>query len=139
MTKRILAIVLSGLLLSLTGFQPASAQSAQDDQLTTKARAHVSKLSAGRNDRVEVKLRDNTTLKGRISDAGQETFTLTDAKTGAQQTIAYSEVARVKKAGGGISTRTWLTIAGVAAGAVITWIVVKPALCDGGAQSRGPC
>ncbi|MGH9970193.1 MAG: hypothetical protein ACREBG_20690 [Pyrinomonadaceae bacterium] len=140
MAKRILAIVLSGILLSLSvGFQTVSAQSAQDDQLAPKARADISKLGVGKNARVEVKLRDNAKLKGYISDTGQDSFTLTDSKTGAQQMVAYSDVTRVKKAGGGISKRTWVTLAGVAAGAVITWIVVKPVLCDGGAQTRDPC
>lgn len=27
----------------------------------------------------------------------------------------------------------------VVAGAAITWVIVKPVLCDGGAQTRGPC
>jgi hypothetical protein len=27
----------------------------------------------------------------------------------------------------------------VVGGALVTWAIVKPALCDGGAQTRGPC
>jgi hypothetical protein len=27
----------------------------------------------------------------------------------------------------------------VVAGAVVGWQIMKPALCDGGAQHRGPC
>ena len=63
-------------------------------------------------------------------------FTL--RKTGASQTIAYSEVDSITKSGG-ISTRTWWINGGVAAGAVTTWLIVKPAFCDGGAATRGIC
>jgi hypothetical protein len=32
-----------------------------------------------------------------------------------------------------------LIVGGIAAGAITTWLIVKPAVCDGGAQTRGVC
>jgi len=40
---------------------------------------------------------------------------------------------------GGLSTKSWIIIGGAAAGTIITWLIVKPAFCDGGAQTRGIC
>jgi hypothetical protein len=139
--KKTLAIMLAGLLLATNfGTQPVQADTVDDAQLAAKARNSILKIGTGEKARVEVKLRDETKLKGYVSQTGADSFTLTDAKTGASQVVAYSEVARVKKWGGGLSTMTKVLIGGaVAAGAIIGWHVVKPALCDGGAQSRGPC
>ncbi|HEX9919653.1 MAG TPA: hypothetical protein VGA87_10825 [Pyrinomonadaceae bacterium] len=98
------------------------------------------KLGIGERARVEVKLRDDSRLKGYVSAAGADSFTVTDAKTGASTVLAYRDVAQVKKPGNGLSTMTKVLIGGaVAAGLIVTWQIVKPALCDGGAQHRGPC
>lgn len=108
--------------------------------MAEKARMDVARLGVGKEARVEVKLRDNTKLKGYVSEVGRDTFTVTDSKTGASRTLAYEDVSQVSRRGNGLSTRTKALIgAAVATGVVVTWLVVKPALCDGGAQSRGPC
>ncbi len=141
MLRRTFAIMLSGILLSTAfGFQSVRAQTGKDAQLAEKARAGVQKLGVGRDARVEVRLRDNTKLKGSISAAGEDSFTVTDSKTGASQTVAYADVTRVKRPGGGLSTRTWVIIGAAAVAAVIVGVtVIKPVLCDGGAQTRGLC
>ena len=140
MIKRTVARALAGLLLLLAvGFSPVRAQTAKDTQAHAKVRAKVKEPGVGEKARVEVKLRDNTKWKGYISSAGEDSFSVVDSKSGASQRVAYAEVTDLKKAGGGLSTKTWIIIGAVAAGAIITWIVVKPALCDGGAQTRFPC
>jgi hypothetical protein len=116
---------------------PAFAQSASYDAQASKVRAKVETF--GNNAKVEVKLRDTTKVKGHITAIATDSFTVLDSKTGATNTVAYNEVVSVNRAGGGPSTTTWLIIGGAAAGAVITWIAVKPAFCDGGAQTRGIC
>lgn len=125
--------------LTVLSIQPARAQTSAEAQLALKARTKVQKMGTGRAARVEVKLRDNTKLKGYVSAADENSFTVTDTKTGATQTVAYTDVAQVKKPGGGLSTRSWILIGGAVAAAVIAGIVIKPALCDGGAQTRFPC
>ncbi|HEX8851853.1 MAG TPA: hypothetical protein VF754_00120 [Pyrinomonadaceae bacterium] len=139
--KRILAITLVGALWpALFGVSSAAAKDIEEAQMAEKARARVARIGVGRDARVEVKLRDKTKLKGYVSDAGADSFTVMDSKTGASRTLAYADVAQVSKQGNGLSTRTKAIIgAAVATGVVVTWLIVKPALCDGGAQQRGPC
>ena len=138
MRKRHLAISLSLIIIVLNLVLPShvAAQSSTDVE---KVRARVQMLSASSDTQVEVRFRDKTKLKGNITSVEPVMFHLRDSKSGTTQSIAYSEVDSVNKASGGISTKTWLIIGGIAAGAVTTWLVVKPAVCDGGAQTRGIC
>ena len=136
--KKYLTILLAVLTMTASLAFPVVAN-AQSNAQSERTRAKVQTLSASHEQQVEVKFRDKTKLKGRITKVEPMSFTLSDSKTGTSQTIAYSEVDSVAKAGDGISTKTWLIIGGVAAGAVTTWLIVKPAVCDGGAQTRGIC
>lgn len=140
MFKRIPAIFVLAVFLAATiGFHPVWAQTMKELQATEKARASVLKLGVGQTARVEIKLQDQTKIRGYVSEAGQDTFTVIDQKTGTSQKLSYADVAEVKKPGGGPSTRTWMILGGVAAAAVVVGIIVKPAFCDGGAQTRFPC
>jgi hypothetical protein len=139
MFRRTFAIMLSGLiLLSAFGFQGAGAQSLTDQQ-TQKIRTKVHKMGVGVNARVDVKLKDNSQFKGYISDANEDTFTVVQSGTGSSRTMSYADTSSVKKAGSGISAKTWIIIGAAAVGAAVTWAVIKPVVCDGGAQTRGPC
>lgn len=138
MIKKHLAIALSAILTAISFGLPATAKA----QSTTNAdtiRAKVQTLATSKNSQVQVKFRDKTKLKGYIDSVDPVSFTLRDSKNGTTQSIAYSEVENVSKASDGVSTKTWLILGGVAAGAVTTWLIVKPAVCDGGAQTRGIC
>jgi hypothetical protein len=142
--KKVLAIILMGMLVTMAvGLRPVNAQSVQDagqeDSRAAKGRVDVLKLGVGERARVEVKLRDNSKLKGYIGEANEDFFTVVDSKSGSNQRIEYADVEKVKKAGSGFSARSWIIVGAAVAGAVATWIIVKPALCDGGAQTRGPC
>ena len=137
MIKRHLAIALSLILTALSFGLPPTAK-AQSNSEIDKIRAKVHTLSASRDSLVEVKFRDRTKLKGYINSVEPLTFNLKDPKNGTTQSIAYSEVDSISKTGG-VSTKTWLIIGGIAAGTVTTWLIVKPAVCDGGAQTRGIC
>jgi translation initiation factor IF-1 len=124
------------LLAGSFGLQTAFGQVSTYDAQASKARAKVESL--GNNARVEVKLRDKTKVKGYLSARTADSFTVS-GKTGTTTTVSYSEVDEVKKPGGGLSTKTWIIIGAAAVGTVVTWIIVKPAFCDGGAQTRGIC
>jgi hypothetical protein len=140
MFRRIFAMMLSGmLLLTAFGFQHAGAQATNNQQATEKIRTKVQKIGVGGNARVEVRLRDNMQLKGYISDADQDSFTVVDSMTGSRKTVSYADTSTVKKTGNGISAKTWIILGVAAVGAAVTWVIVKPVLCDGGAQTRGPC
>ena len=138
MIKKYLAVLLVGVIAAINLLNPATtfAQTAMDQ---AKTKSKVQTFSLNRDNKVEVKLRDSTKYKGYISAVESDSFTLTDSKTGTSQKFAYSEVEDVKKVGGGISTKTLLIIGGVAAGSITTWLIVKPAVCDGGAATRGLC
>lgn len=144
MFRRTLAMTLSGImLLTAFGLQHVRAQSGSDAKRDTgaveKTRTKVQKIGVGGKARVEIKLRDNTQLKGFISDAGRDSFTVVDTKTGASKSISYADTSSVKKAGSGFSTKTWIILGAAVVGAVVTWVIVKPAFCDGGGDTRFPC
>ena len=138
MIKKHVAIALSLIITAISLGLPSLAK-AQSNSDIEKVRAKVQVLSASKDSKVEVKFRDKTKVQGYITAVEPVSFTLKDAKDGSSQSIAYSEVDSVSAASGGVSTKTWLIIGGVAAGAVATWLIVKPAVCDGGAQTRGVC
>ena len=131
---RALSLTIAAMMLTL----PSLAM-AQSNPEIERVRGKVQVLSTSRDTQVEVKFRDKTKIKGYITSVEPVSFTLRDPKSGASQSIAYSEVDSVSKADDGVSTKTWLIIGGIAAGAVTTWLIVKPAVCDGGAQTRGAC
>ncbi len=115
------------------------AQTASDTQAVETMRTKVQKIGVGPNARIEVNLWDKTQLKGYVSAADQESFTVTDRKTGSTRTVSYADASGVKKLGGGLSSKTWIILGAAVVGTIVTWVIVKPALCDGGAQTRGPC
>jgi hypothetical protein len=126
-------MMLSAVLLSAAfGLEAARAQTGKEPTHVGQARSAVSKVGVGEKARVEVRLRDNTKLKGYVSEAGADSFTVRDSKTGAARSVAYADVTEVKRRGGGLSTTTKALIwGGIAAGAVITLYVVRGAFCDG--------
>jgi hypothetical protein len=137
LSKKYAALALSLIITTLNLALPSRA-TAQSNSDIEGVRARVQILSASKDSQVEVRFRDKTRVKGYITSVEPVSFILKDSKAGASQSIAYSEVDSVSKAGG-VSTKTWLIIGGIAAGAVTTWLIVKPAACDGGAQTRGIC
>ena len=141
MFRRTFAILLVGMLsITLLGLGPVNALAQDTTQSVEKVRADIARLSAGKDARVKVKLHDDTKVEGYISQKADDSFTIVDAKTGSSRTVAYSEVKQVSKLGNGMSTMTKILIgAAVATGAIVGWVILKPALCDGGAQTRGPC
>jgi hypothetical protein len=138
--KRLIVLMLTmGVLSAGVLLETAQAQTSRDAELGAKARAKVARIGVGQNAKVEVKLRDESTIKGYVSEVQQDSFTVVERETGVSRTVAYADAADVKRSGGGLSTKSWAIIGAAAAGAVVTWIIVKPAICDGGAQTRGIC
>ncbi|HYO92679.1 MAG TPA: hypothetical protein VEQ40_13640 [Pyrinomonadaceae bacterium] len=133
MFRKAFAIMLSAIVtFAAFGLQSIQAQTVKATE-AEKARIKVQKIGVGPDARVEVKLRDNTKLKGYVSQAGGDNFTVTDSKTGTTQTVSYTDVMQVKKPGG-LSTKMLVAIGAVAVAAVIIAVtVIKPVACDGGA------
>jgi hypothetical protein len=120
MFKKILTIVLAGLLIQAFCVQPASASSKEEKQAqrTEKVRAGILKLGIGTDARVAIKLRDNVKLAGYVSEAKDDSFVVTDLKTRAATTVAYGDVAQVK--GHNIGTGAKIAIGiGIGVGATL--------------------
>ena len=104
MIKRHLAVTLSVIITALS-LSPATVI-AQSTAEIEKVRAKVQTLAASKDSQVEVKFRDRTKIKGYIESVEPVSFKLKNPKDGTSQSITYSEVDSVSKAGGGISTNS---------------------------------
>ena len=98
MFKKILTMVLAGLLFQVVCLQPASAASKaeQQAQRAEKVKAGIAKLGVGTDARVAIKLRDDVKLAGYISEAKSDSFVVTDVKTGSATTVPYVDVTQIK-------------------------------------------
>ena len=100
MLKKIVSLALVGSLMAVASARPVSAvtltKAEKEARFAEKVKAGITKLGTGTEARVEVKLRDKTKLKGYISEAGEEQFTVVDAKTGIATIVAYPQVKQVK-------------------------------------------
>jgi hypothetical protein len=100
MLKGLMAIALA-LILSLTTPGRVAGARAQlgDTASTAKIKAEIGRRGTGRNARVRIKLHNGQQLLGRIDQASDNNFTLTDEKTGKSTHVAYSEVRSISARG----------------------------------------
>jgi hypothetical protein len=121
MLKRICSAVLSALLLQ-AAFVPAFAatNAEREARRAEKVRAQLAKLGTGPDARVKLELRDKTKLEGYVSEAGADSFVVTD-KTGAATAVPYPQVGKAQ--GNNLSTGAKIAI-GVGIGAGITLLIV---------------
>src|SRR5688572_13754988 len=129
MFRKLTTLLLVALIINLAGVRLAYAESKEEKQAryAEKIKANVLKLGTGESTRLKVKLRDKAKLEGYISDAGAETFTITDRKTGVATTVAYPQVKSVQ--GNNLSTGAKIAIGvGIAAGIIflILWFTTGP-------------
>ena len=121
MLKKLLSLTLAVLLLHAVNAMPvlAFAQAGQEERRVEKVKADVAK-KVGKKSRVTVKLQNGSKLKGHITQAGENSFTLTDTKTGQTSTLAYSDVTKVR--GPGISLGAKIAI--VVGIAVVAFVLI---------------
>jgi preprotein translocase subunit SecF len=132
MPKKFLSLLLAGLLIQLICVQSASANPMADKQtrLAEKVKEGVSKLGVGQDARVELRLRDKTKLAGYISEVKEDSFVISDAKTGDATTIPYSNVTQVK--GHNLSTGAKIAIGiGIGVGIVLIVFAIYLNCCTG--------
>ena len=98
MIKKCLCFAFICLLLITANSSVVSAQTKTDNTASSiaKIKTDVLKRGTGENKRVEVRTLDGTKLKGYISQADEDSFTLTDSKTKQTSVIEYRDVAKVK-------------------------------------------
>jgi hypothetical protein len=123
MFRKLVTLLIVALVINLAGARLAYADSKEEKQarFAEKVKADVLKLGSGESTRVKVKLRDQAKLEGYISDAGAETFTITNRKTGVATTVAYPQVKSVQ--GNNLSTGAKIAI-GVGIAASIIFIIL---------------
>jgi hypothetical protein len=123
MFRKLVTLSLVALIINLAAVRLAYADSKEEKQarFAEKIKANVLKLGTGESTRVKVKLRDQGKLEGYISDAGAESFTITNPKTGMATTVAYPQVKTVQ--GNNLSTGAKIAI-GVGITATVLFIIL---------------
>ncbi len=118
MLKKICSLALTALLLQAAAVPALAATKAEKEaQRAEKVRTQIAKLGTGSGARVKLELRDKTKLEGYVSEAGAESFVVTD-KTGKATTVGYPQVGKAK--GNNLSTGAKIAIGvGVAAAIVL--------------------
>ena len=81
----------------------------------TKAKTEVVNRLNKHETRVKVKLRNGSEVKGRLTQSSENSFTLTDEKTGNRSDIAYADVVNVEGRGMSKKKKTFIAIGAGAA------------------------
>ena len=124
MTRLFLTFSL-GVLLALAPLGPAAhaQQQTSDINETAKVKSEVARRINDEKERVKVKLRNGSELKGRITQSSENSFTLTDEKTGSKTDIGYSDVAKLD--GRGMSRmKKFGIIAGVTVAVLVVLVII---------------
>ena len=106
--KRVPTTLFLAYALVLSSFGPA-ARAQTTINTETKAKTEVVDRLNKKETRVKVKLRNGSEVKGRITQSGEKSFTLTDEKTGSRSDIVYADVLNVE--GRGMSKKKKVFIA----------------------------
>lgn len=120
MIKQFMSLLLVAVLAQAASAAPVAGgpQADREAKLTGKVRARILKLGTGPEARVHLELRDKTKLKGYVTEAGADSFTVADAKTGKPTSVEYGQVARVE--GHGMSAGKKIAIGvGVGVGVLV--------------------
>lgn len=118
MLKKICSAILSALLLQAAAAPAFAGTSAKKDaERAEKVRTQLAKLGTGKDALVRVELRDKTKVEGYLSEAGSDSFTVTD-REGKATTVPYQQVKKAQ--GNNLATGTKIVIgAGIAAAVVL--------------------
>jgi len=94
----------------------------QDASQATKVKAEVHRRGVGEKSRVKVRLRNKTEVRGYISKIEDESFDVTERKTGQVKTIRYADVEKVQ--GAGLSTGAKIGLIAGLGVAVVALVIV---------------
>jgi hypothetical protein len=97
--KRIPTILFLALTIVLAPFGPAVRGQQQSAHTSETNKAEVERRLSKKEERVKVKLRNGSQVKGRITQTSDTGFTLTDEKTGSRIDLAYADVLDVEGRG----------------------------------------
>ena len=132
MIKKWLSFGLTCILFVTASFSLISAQTQTDRSASSiaKVKAAVQKRQKGENKRVKVIMLSGTELKGYITQAGDDSFELTDSKTKQTRSIFYRDVQKVR--GTGLSKTAIIALAAAGTAAAVVLIVVLAPICNEG-------
>ena len=125
MFKSLLSLMLVGLLVHGVNAAPVlAAQGNNDAQAIEKVRLKVAKIGVGAKARATVRMKNGTKIKGFISQAGQDDFTIRDRNTGDPTTVSYRDVIKVDDNRGHSTLRNVLIGVGIGAGAFLAVLLI---------------
>jgi hypothetical protein len=125
MLRTLLSFMLVGLLMLGLNTAPVMALQGNDNaKAVDKLRLKVAKLGVGEKARVTVRMKDGTKIKGFITQAGTNDFSMRDRNTGDPRVILYSDVARIEDNSGHSTLRNVLIGVGIGVAGVITFIAI---------------
>ena len=130
MLKRYLAIMFAVVMIS--GFNSSFVFAQTQAQTNTEnVKAEVVRRGVNEKKRVRVKMRNDTKIKGYISQIGDDSFTLINSKTKQPMTIAYADAAKIESGGLAGGARVGI-IAGAVAGvtAIVLYVAFQNAIKD---------
>ena len=124
MIKKFVSILLAVLLLNAgMGTVYAKTNTEKEARYAEKVKQAIAKLGTGETALVKIKLRDKTKLEGFIRTIGDDSFGVTDIKTGVATTVAYPQVKQVK--GNNLSTGAKIAIGVGIAVAILVVIIAS--------------
>ena len=97
--KRIPTILFLALTIVLAPFGPAVRGQQQSAHRSETTKTEVERRLSKKEERVKVKLRNGSQVKGRITQTSDNGFTLADEKTGSRSDLAYADVLEVEGRG----------------------------------------
>jgi hypothetical protein len=125
MFRTLLSLVLVGLMALGSSAAPAfAAQNRDDAQSIEKVRLKVAKMGLGDKAKVTVRMKDGRKIKGFVTQAGANDFTVRDRKTGDPSLILYSDVIKVEDNRGHSAISNLAIGIGIGAAALLTVIVI---------------
>jgi hypothetical protein len=128
MFRTFLSLALVALLCQSLNAAPVVAavtpQGNADAQTTEKIRLKVAKIGLGDKAKITVRMKDGRKVKGFITQAGANDFTVRDRKTGDPTLIVYGDVNKVEDNRGHSSLRNILIGVGVGAGALLAVLAI---------------
>jgi hypothetical protein len=129
MIKRSISLLLAFVLLNIAaGRCFAGSASEKEIRHANKVKQDILKLGVGKDARIAIRLRDKSKLAGYISEVKDDSFVLTDLKTGESNTVPYGDVTQAR--GNNLSTGAKVAI-GVGI-AIAVLIIILYALNAGG-------
>jgi hypothetical protein len=126
MFKNLLSLMLIGVLfnLSLVSYAHADSKPDKKARLAEKVKQGVNKIGTGEAARVEVKLYDGTKIKGFVKEINDDSFTVVNVNTNAEQNVPYPQVKQIK--GNNLSTGAKVAIGlGILAGVLLIWLIFE--------------